>query len=142
MNISPNWVSSVAYLWRVNVRFKTNVVLVVLFSLGILAAQEFRASVSGHVTDSTGAVVPLAKVQATNLATKETSSAITDNSGSYTIPLLQPGMYRLTVQATGFKQYVLRQRVDIFFKLRERAHPDAFKQGFARVYRVLELERG
>src|ERR1035438_7617049 len=105
MNISPNWVSSVAYLWRVNVRFKTNVVLVVLFSLGILAAQEFRASVSGHVTDSTGAVVPLAKVQATNLATKETSSAITDNSGSYTIPLLQPGMYRLTVQATGFKQY-------------------------------------
>jgi len=34
-----------------------------------------------------------------------------------------------------------QQRVDIFFQLRERAHPDAFKQGFARVYRVLELER-
>ena len=35
-----------------------------------------------------------------------------------------------------------QERVDIFFELRERAHPDAFKQGFARVYRVLELERG
>jgi hypothetical protein len=34
-----------------------------------------------------------------------------------------------------------QQRVDIFFELRERAHPDAFKQGFARVCRVLELEQ-
>ncbi len=34
-----------------------------------------------------------------------------------------------------------QQRVGIFFELRERAHPDALKQGFARVYRVLELER-
>ena len=34
-----------------------------------------------------------------------------------------------------------QERADIFFDLRERAHPDAFKQGFARVYRVLELER-
>jgi hypothetical protein len=34
-----------------------------------------------------------------------------------------------------------QQRVGIFFELRERAHPDAFKQGLARVYRVLELER-
>jgi hypothetical protein len=34
-----------------------------------------------------------------------------------------------------------QQRADIFFELRERAHPDAFKQGFARVYRVLELEQ-
>ena len=38
-------------------------------------------------------------------------------------------------------QMTPQQRVDIFFELRERAHPDAFKQGFARVYRVLELER-
>jgi hypothetical protein len=38
-------------------------------------------------------------------------------------------------------QMTPQQRVDIFFELRERAHPDAFEQGFARVYRVLELER-
>ena len=38
-------------------------------------------------------------------------------------------------------QMTAQQRVDIFFELRERAHPDAFKQGFARVYRVLELEQ-
>jgi hypothetical protein len=34
-----------------------------------------------------------------------------------------------------------QERVDTFFELRERAHPDVFKQGFARVYRVLELEQ-
>jgi len=34
-----------------------------------------------------------------------------------------------------------QQRADIFFALRERAHPDAINQRFARVYRVLELER-
>jgi len=34
-----------------------------------------------------------------------------------------------------------QQRARIFFELRERAHPDAFKQRLARVYRVLELER-
>ena len=32
------------------------------------------------------------------------------------------------------------QRVEIFFQLRERFHPDAFTKGFARVYRVLELD--
>jgi hypothetical protein len=34
-----------------------------------------------------------------------------------------------------------QERTGVFFELRERAHPDAFKQRFARVYRVLELER-
>jgi hypothetical protein len=34
-----------------------------------------------------------------------------------------------------------QQRVDIFCELRERANPDAFEQGLARVYRVLELEQ-
>jgi hypothetical protein len=38
-------------------------------------------------------------------------------------------------------QMTPQQRVGIFFELRERAHPDASEQGFARVYRVLKLER-
>ncbi len=81
-------------------------VICLLFMAAFASAQEFRASISGHVTDSTGATVPQAKVQATNLATKEVSNATTDSAGSYTIPLLQPGMYKLTITATGFKQYV------------------------------------
>lgn len=34
-----------------------------------------------------------------------------------------------------------QQRTDIFFALRQRAHPDAINQRLARVYRVLELEQ-
>jgi hypothetical protein len=46
-----------------------------------------------------------------------------------------------TADAISRIQMSPQERVGIFFELRERAHPDAFKQGFARVYRVLELER-
>ncbi|HWC99331.1 MAG TPA: carboxypeptidase regulatory-like domain-containing protein [Candidatus Sulfopaludibacter sp.] len=97
--------------------------VICLLLLGtFVRAQEFRASISGHVTDSTGATVPQAKVQATNLATKETNSAVTDNSGSYTIPLLPPGMYKLTIEAVGFKQYV---RGNISLEISQAAGIDA-----------------
>ena len=46
-----------------------------------------------------------------------------------------------TADAISRIQMSPQQRVGIFFELRERAHPDAFKQGLPRVYRVLELER-
>ncbi|WP_321472100.1 TonB-dependent receptor domain-containing protein [uncultured Paludibaculum sp.] len=68
-------------------------------------AQEFRATISGHVLDASGGAVPKAKVQATNLSTNETNIATTDSSGTYTIPLLRPGDYNVTVTAAGFKQY-------------------------------------
>ena len=87
--------------------------MICLLSLSTFVhAQEFRASISGHVVDSTGASVPQAKVQATNLATKEVNNATTDASGGYTIPLLPPGMYKFTIQATGFKQYI-RENVSL-----------------------------
>jgi hypothetical protein len=46
-----------------------------------------------------------------------------------------------TADALSRAQLTPQQRAGIFFELRERAHGDAFEQGFARVYRVLELER-
>ncbi|MEZ5352079.1 MAG: carboxypeptidase regulatory-like domain-containing protein [Bryobacteraceae bacterium] len=68
-------------------------------------AQEFRATISGHVNDSSGAGVPNAKIQVVNGATNETSNATTDGSGTYSIPFLRPGVYRLTVTGEGFKQF-------------------------------------
>jgi len=97
--------------------------LICLLSFGTFAySQEFRASIAGHVTDSTGGSVPQAKVQATNLATKEVGNATTDNAGGYTIPLLQPGIYKLTIQAAGFKQYV---RDNISLEITQAAGIDA-----------------
>ena len=71
----------------------------------VLNAQEFRATISGHVLDSSGASVPGTKVQVVNVGTNETATAVTDGSGNYSIPFLRPGAYKLSVSATGFKQY-------------------------------------
>lgn len=88
-------------------------VFVCLFALGVAAiGQEFRASISGHVLDKSGASIPQAKVQATNTATGVTTATVTDTSGSYSIPLLDPGVYKITVTASGFKQYV-RENVSL-----------------------------
>ena len=71
-----------------------------------VTAQEFRATISGHILDSSGANVPSTKVQIVNVGTNETATATSDASGAYSIPFLRPGAYKLTVTATGFKQYL------------------------------------
>lgn len=70
----------------------------------VLNAQEFRATIAGHVLDSSGASVPSARVQAVNTATKESATAVTDAAGGYSIPFLRPGAYQISISATGFKQ--------------------------------------
>ena len=75
-----------------------------LFALPALT-QEFRSTISGHVTDASGAAVPNAKVNAVNNDTNETTTATTDNAGAYSIPFLRPGSYKVTATAAGFKQY-------------------------------------
>ena len=68
-------------------------------------AQEFRSTISGHVTDASGAAVPNAKVNAVNVDNNESTTATTDNAGAYAIPFLRLGNYKVTVAAAGFKQY-------------------------------------
>jgi len=72
----------------------------------VLQAQEFRATITGHVADATGAAVPRVTVQILSLATNEVAAAITDEKGTYTAPFLQPGNYRITVEAAGFKKLI------------------------------------
>ena len=69
-------------------------------------AQEFRASISGHVFDASGGAVPNAKIQVTNTASNDVANATSDTAGAYTIPLLRPGNYKMTATSAGFKQFV------------------------------------
>jgi hypothetical protein len=66
-------------------------------------AQSDSGSVTGTVTDPTGAVVPNAKVTATNLATGEVRETTTSDQGTYTLPELKAAPYRITAEAPGFK---------------------------------------
>lgn len=80
---------------------------VVLVALTIPAiAQEFRASLTGHVSDPAGAVIAGATVKVRSQQTGQETTATTTEDGNYTVPSLLPGAYTVTVEATGFKSSV------------------------------------
>ncbi len=77
--------------------------VVIAFIVSLAAsAQTITGSVTGIVTDPTGAVVPGATVSATNVDTGVTVSQPANSAGIYNIRFLQIGRYRLTTKANGF----------------------------------------
>jgi len=68
-------------------------------------AQETRGNISGTVRDAQG-VVPGAMVRITNTDTKVAQNLVTNDSGYFAAPLLNPGTYEVTVQMSGFKSAV------------------------------------
>lgn len=80
--------------------------VLVLLLAGLLPAQDFRATITGRVTDPSSASVPQAEVIATNVETNNKATTQTDERGDYTLPLLRPGMYQVRAGAPGFKQYI------------------------------------
>src|SRR6516164_5343133 len=71
-----------------------------------LYAQVPGATLSGAVTDASGAVIPNCQMSVKNMATGVTRSVATDGDGFYTVPNLLPGTYDVTVTAPGFKTAV------------------------------------
>src|SRR5580704_19193212 len=80
----------------------------VIFVLaGQAVAQEFRATISGQVTDSLGATVAGAEVVVTSVERNTPSRALSNAAGRYVLEFLPPGHYSLTAEKPGFKK-VLR----------------------------------
>ncbi len=69
-------------------------------------AQEFRAVITGRVTDPSGAAVPAAQFTVENTLTNEQFNTATGGDGNYTVPFLIPGRYRVSVEAAGFKRAI------------------------------------
>jgi hypothetical protein len=70
---------------------------------GALWAQGERATITGTVTDSSGAIVPGAAVTLRNTATNISSRVETNSAGIYTFPALNPGRYEITIEKQGFR---------------------------------------
>jgi hypothetical protein len=81
--------------------------IVALMFLGGTAAfgQGTSASLTGQISDNSGAVVPGATVTATNTDTSLAQTATTKGDGTYLIAPLPPGHYKLTIEAKGFERY-------------------------------------
>jgi hypothetical protein len=67
-------------------------------------AQLDRGTISGTVKDSQGGVVPGVTVTVTNTANQQSRTTVTDGSGFYTFPNLQPGRYDVSAELQGFKK--------------------------------------
>jgi len=78
---------------------------VVIFAMmaGWRAEAQFGASLNGTVADSTGAVIPGAKVTLTNVANNQVRTATSSGDGAYNFTELAPGSYNVSATAMGFK---------------------------------------
>ena len=92
---------------------------IVVVGAGLAAAQEFRGTIEGTVTDSTGGVLPGVTVTVTNTATAVQQDVVTDESGRYRVLYLNPGSYSVAAELSGFKKFV---RIDNEVR-RRRRHP-------------------
>ena len=79
----------------------------VLFSIPSSFAQRDLGTITGVVTDASGAVVPRAKLTFTQQTTSERFSAQTGDTGTYARPLLHPGLYTVEAEAAGFRKAVV-----------------------------------
>ena len=80
--------------------------ILLVFSFGLTRsaiAQQYLGTISGNVSDSTGAKVVDATVTATDTTTNFVSKGVTNGDGVYSIPSLTPDVYTVTVTAKGFR---------------------------------------
>src|SRR6266545_4848645 len=80
--------------------------LVILLIPFAVSAQVSGGTISGQVTDSTGALIPGAQVAIRNTATGVTTSLVANGEGIYRAPNLLPGDYEITGSAPNFTSFL------------------------------------
>src|SRR5262245_52539462 len=76
-------------------------IMLVLSSNGF--SQSSSASLSGTVSDAAKALIPGVTITATNVETGVVSTGLTNESGTYNVPSLLPGVYKVTAELPGFQ---------------------------------------
>ena len=79
--------------------------LAVMLALALSISAQESGQISGVLHDQSGAVVPGAKVTATETGTGLSRTATSGADGTYLLPNLRPTTYTLTAETTGFRAY-------------------------------------
>ncbi|MDA1315833.1 MAG: carboxypeptidase regulatory-like domain-containing protein [Acidobacteria bacterium] len=74
----------------------------------IISAQTGQGTLTGTITDATGAIIPGVNVSIVNQGTGFTYSAVSNEEGIYRTPYLNAGMYQITYETEGFKKLIRR----------------------------------
>ncbi len=82
------------------------ILLVLLLCAAFAPAQETLSTLTGRVTDTTGAIVPGAQIAVINTQTGAKTLVRSNSAGVYTVPFLAPGTYKISALRTGFKTFV------------------------------------
>src|SRR5215210_4843107 len=82
-------------------------VLLLLAAAGSAYSQTITGSVTGTVTDASGASAPNVKVTVTNVGTGVANTTQTNSAGVYNFPFLPVGQYNVAAENTGFKRSVI-----------------------------------
>src|SRR5579862_8515542 len=84
-------------------RVLTVLLAIIVVSVPGWSQHTFRGGINGTVTDQSGAVIPGATVQITNVATNVSLTTTSTSAGEYAFPELNLGKYDIVVSSTGFK---------------------------------------
>src|SRR4051794_19513621 len=93
------------------------IVCLLFLAASDLSGQELRGTLVGRIADTSSGVVSAATVVATNQDTNVAVRAVSNAEGNYQIPLLNPGVYTISVEMTGFKTF---QRKNIEVRIGDR----------------------
>ncbi len=88
--------------------FAAGALLLLAFSIHAWT-QTTNATLGGTVSDASRAVIPGVTVTATNTQTGIVSSSVTNETGAYNFPSLQPGIYKVTAELPGFQTQVYNE---------------------------------
>src|SRR5262249_8995790 len=89
-------------------RIGTALTVSLLLVTAAFAQEGINARLSGTVTDATGALIPGVEVTAKNTETGVVSTTITNETGTYRFPSLQPGTYDASAALSGFSNQTFR----------------------------------
>ena len=90
---------------KISFSFPLRVLYIAVLVLGLAGfafAQSSSSEINGVVKDTTGAVIPGATIHLIDVATNTQTTITTTNEGTFVIPNVRPGVYRIIVEHTGF----------------------------------------